>query len=180
MAPILTGQTALSCVSTALNGMPNSYLNAITSSLTLAITTMEALMAMLEMQILALNGVMTNLRAQKSAILNVVSAYSSQLNIMDMALVNQCAVLGEVNTTIAGMTRQFIAPLRAILDQIDCYNRIYLEYQQNKSLIQVQIDMLKSVRTQIQSIINLRSSVINTATITRNFPQLVGSGVPTV
>ncbi len=175
---IYTGQTALSCVSVALNAVPNSYLTSISTSINLAVSTLEALMALLEGQIIALNGIMTNLRAQKSAILNVISAYQGQLNIIDMALTKQCPVLGEVNATVASVTNQFIAPLKQILNVIDCYNRIYLEYQQKKSLIQSQIDMLKAVSNQIQSIINLRGAVIVSSTLVANTPQLLTDGVP--
>ena len=169
MAPLITDPTVkqvLKCVPLALNLMPNSYLNSIMASMDLAINTLEAMMALLEAQLLSLFGFSQALQAQKAMILNVIQGYQSQLNIIDMSIVNQCPVLGQVNQVVTGTVETYLAPVKAIINQIDCFNRIYLEYQDKKALIQAQIDMLKQVRTAIQSVLDLRAAAIMTVNMT--------------
>jgi hypothetical protein len=160
-----TKQQALQCVSLALALVPNSYLTSIMASIDLAINTLQGLMALLEAQLLSLFGISKALQAQKAAILNLISSYSSQLNIIDMSIVNQCPALGQVNQIAAEATQQFMGPLYAIINQVDCLNRIYLEYQQRKAFIQAQIDMLKLVKNAIQNMLNLRAAVVLAANI---------------
>jgi hypothetical protein len=167
MDPLLTltptQRKLVQCVAVALNLLPNSYLNSIIATLDLAINTLQAALALIEGYLLSLGGVLTMLRAQKAMILSLVSGVRSQINIIEMSVIIQCPVLGEVNKVVNDTIDNLLAPLYGIINQIDCLNRIYLEYQDKKAIIQAQIDMLKTVRTAIQSVLNLRAAAVTAA-----------------
>lgn len=161
-----TQRKYLQCVAVALQFLPNSYCEAIISSMTLAIATLEAMMALLEAQLLTLFGFLQVLQAQKSIVLNVIQGYRSQFNVIETSIAQQCPALGQVNIVVDETVNTYLAPLYAIINQIDCFNRIYLEYQEKKALIQAQVDMLKMVRTSVQQVLNLRAAAIMTADMT--------------
>jgi hypothetical protein len=158
-----TQRKYVQCVAVALQFLPNSYCEAIISSMTLAITTLEGLMALLEAQLLTLFGFLQLLQAQKAMILNVINSYKSQIMVIGASVAQQCPALGEVNQVIDETVTTYMAPLYAIINQIDCFNRLYLEYQEKKAFIQAQIDMLKVVRTAVQQVLNLRAAAVMVA-----------------
>jgi hypothetical protein len=134
--------------------------------MTIAITTLEAMVALLEAQLLSLFGFLQMLQAQKAMILNVINSYRSQFMVIETSITQQCPALGEYTQIVDETVTTYMAPLYAIINQIDCFNRLYLEYQEKKAFIQAQIDMLKVIRTAVQQVLNLRAAAILVADTT--------------
>jgi hypothetical protein len=153
------------CVATALALLPDSTLRSASAALNTVIQTLTAYEAILAARLSSLNLILLPLLAKKAAIENIIKSYQTTTNLFAQGVVNQCPALGATVQIAQSAIDPYIAGARRLLNIINITARLQLEYGKYRDEIIKQINFLRRVKAQIDNLIQIRTSVIMTASI---------------
>ena len=152
------------CVTIALALVPDSILQAMSSGLGVLINTLTAYEAIIDARLATLNYLMAPLLAKKAALQSLIASYQQYLLLFNQGIISQCVAIGATTQIIQEAIQPYVDGLNRYLDLINITARLQLEFEDLKYKIDAYIGLLKTVKLRVDGLIQLRQSVIMSAT----------------